>query len=402
MTQQRSILYSSAAGTRGSHTGTAIFESIGSALGSIRSRLHDLTRTGASGATAAAADGGDPSVAMAASAAAAAPAEAHGASSPPPRPSELLTSITERLATAERAHSTRMPLSVGGTIAGAASAAATESATGMVANDSFDSPPRTLPAPAQFSSLRQTSVSSLGDTSSSTESKRCRTSVLVASRRNAEIHERHDAEVHEGTAVAAAAAASLLTGGDVSPPQTMRNDEGDPPAPGDEIELVLPESESGQEHLDVVDASGATPLAKGDAGGGSAQHYAYHHRTGSLQVVSPPASPSRTTVKPPTSKGRDLTPEPTTTPQYPPVYIWGSLTFGEQESDDDGDGYGNGTDGKGEEGGCQREGDHILLGLLPRKLWRPTNIDIESTGDNSKMGVPLARTKRHQAIPTTR
>jgi ubiquitin-protein ligase E3 A len=364
LTQQRSILYlssSSTSGIRGgpSHAGNAIFESFGSALTSIRARLQELaTRVSVDTATTAATttttedvhiNNNDPSSTLvlapvvvadvAAAAAAASPPLPTPPSSPSSRPSELLSSISDRLATAERAHSTRIPLgllqtelsrhrSMGESYAEMSTSTSTTTTTTGTAtvaatttNDTFN--------------VSSSSASSVTSDPNSERMKRRRTSVLVASRRNEEIHELHDVAVHHH-----ARGTSML-------PLGEQKDEVEKyhAAVVDTIELLLPESalekqqQQQQQPPDTLE-SHVMSSAMSDAGSNSFEHYVYHPMTGTLEALSPTTSPTDHTVVASTTSSKEdvIHDEPTTTtttPEYPPIYVWGSLTIHDENSVND-------------------------------------------------------------------
>lgn len=389
LTQHRGILFSSA-NFRGPHSGTAVFESIGSALDGIRGRLQDLTTGGGRLSS------GPAAPECGAALASTPPAGGGGGGRPS---ATLLSSISERLATAERAHSTRMPLGLLQTELSRREAPPGPGGGGeggSAVNEGTD-PPATTQARPPAAAVRQASRSSIAsssdETTASSEAKRRRSSTLVASRRWADAHERDAAELHEGTAATAAVAntwspvvaqtilereesavsSSYVSSSSSSQQKRLDPAEEDGNGAGEEIELLLPESTRGQ--LDAAAAAEAAHAAGGGAGGGTGR-YTYHPLTGSLRVLSQSAIPGRS---PPTFVGaaavappqEDLTPEPTV-PEYPPIYVWGSLRFVDDDSGDSGDEryciegfedgvarerHGNACDGRGGQGGRNKRHD---------------------------------------------
>jgi alpha-tubulin suppressor-like RCC1 family protein len=344
LTQQRGLLFEEtlANAQNAQQSGRAIFDSLGSALTNIRSRLQDMMSLDDDHRHHHNEDGGDGGEEATSS--------PLSSTSPPPRqrrPSEALTALSQRLSTAERAHSTRMPLGL---------LQHQERSEHDVASSSSSSPPV---VPRSSMTLRPLSSgksdghddgsnnsnhSDTGSDSSATEAKRRRrrASVLLASRRQAELQERQDMELHEGVA-----SATNLTGlpttipeEDVATSNTNhhhdtegRNREENKTTctlddSQEEIELLLPEST--REQLDQAEEARMT---------NPNNHYAYHHLTGSLKVLSQSGKGSTTFAdedeqplveSTALSSNKDETAidvPVTANNTYPPLYSWGTLKY---------------------------------------------------------------------------
>ncbi|KAL3912562.1 MAG: hypothetical protein SGARI_001091, partial [Bacillariaceae sp.] len=276
-----------------------MFNSMGSALTSIRSRLHGVVMGGAGGGEDKALQVESPEVPSST------PQQRQRLQSSEDANAALLTSsLSRRLSTAERAHSTRMPLGLLQLQQQSERALLDDV---VVDNESGGGAPSTSTSAAQppvaaqaMARSRSLSTATATDGSSSgdgeTRAKRRRSSVLLASRRHAEVHEQMDQELHEGVHVSASIVAS--TSGLL--PQTIpeaddeeakssefmtthgKQDEENPSdyhdkldeSLSEEIELLLPEST--REQLDQAERRASLSSMKGN-------QYAYHDMAGSLR-----------------------------------------------------------------------------------------------------------------------
>jgi alpha-tubulin suppressor-like RCC1 family protein len=314
LTRQRGILFDTSLESNAHNSqqsGRAVFDSLGSALGNIRSRWQDMMmRMSSSDTTASRSNDGS-------SEAAAAAAAAIGGNQIR-RQSEMLTALSQRLTIAERAHSTRMPLNL---LQQQQEREAEESASvdSVAPSASAPSPPMSQTMSRSVSSGGDSFASSAGggggssddgSGDSATRAKRRRSSTLLASRRHAEVHERQDLELHEGTASSHSGAMPKTIPEEQS--EEMKKEDTDDVQ--EEVELLLPEST--REQLDKLSSR-------------SSQHIL----TGSLRVLSQGKSKSSSLEE---EKGEEIIDKDDTTmppipprdvQSYPPLYVWGSLTF---------------------------------------------------------------------------
>ncbi|KAG7370642.1 HECT-domain ubiquitin-transferase [Nitzschia inconspicua] len=326
LTQQRGILFDTSLedNTQNSQqSGRAVFDSLGSALGSIRSRLHGIMASAAGGRDASA-DSTFTAAAPTTISAVAAPAAS--ASVRPRNATDTWTALSQRLCTAERAHSTRMPLNLlqqqqqqerEADESDQSRRSASRSAS------SQPSPPQSMTRSTSSGGGSHSSSSGVASASycgsddgygsgdAAVQNKRRRSSTLMASRRHAESQERQDLELHEGTATSPDNTNGLPKSIPEETTQEINSNDSEQLVTEEEVELLLPEST--REQLHKASRNNLT---------GSLRVLSYGTTKSSLETekVDTAINTEEGVVVVPTIPPKD-------TQSYPPLYTWGSLTF---------------------------------------------------------------------------
>jgi alpha-tubulin suppressor-like RCC1 family protein len=327
LTQQRGILFDSSLETNAlnsQQSGRAVFDSFGSALENIRTRLQDMMTMASSGSI----DNNDHHDGNG--------SEPAGSITSSPNPNdqsstETLNALSQRLSTAERAHSTRMPLNLLQQQQQQEESDSDHGSAGGPARFIALSPPIQQSMTRSTSSggdLSQASSSNggvgTGDTSysdsagsdSTVQRKRRRSSTLMASRRHADVHQRHDMELHEGTASTRALLPKSIPEELSEEMRKERDHHSDNEL--EEIALLLPEST--REQLDQANCNLSI-------------HGSYHNLSGSVRVLSQGKLTSidhdQNAASSDPSNDDGVLPEipPKDIAAYPPLYSWGNLTF---------------------------------------------------------------------------
>mmetsp|Transcript_7395 Transcript_7395/g.18172 ORF Transcript_7395/g.18172 Transcript_7395/m.18172 type:complete len:1339 (-) Transcript_7395:2813-6829(-) len=252
LTQQRGALFESSQDRQ--QAGQAMFDSIGTALGSIRSRLQGLSSsfsrgtddtTTTSPSSGEGTEGTNAAVASSSIAAAASLSTAAVADPASQRRRSSVSDLSQRLHTAERAYSMRMPL-------GILQDQSSHNSAPAQGEPPMSSGRRSISADSPLKDDGSMQSDSMSDDEAGMRQQRRRTSVLVASRRRSDIHDRRELEMHESVVGIGARPTTILetresdlsidtsNKDDNAKVETDAKDNDD--VQGVEVELLLPES----------------------------------------------------------------------------------------------------------------------------------------------------------------